>query len=307
MAIRFLHAADVHLGYVQYGSQERCRDFMAAFRRVVDDALSQETAFLLLSGDLFHKRDADPLTLYEATQELIRLRNAGVAVLAIEGNHERPRQREALSWLDFLSRMGLIKLLTPEVVQGRLVCEAYDDESARGAFVDLAVGIRVIGLQYYGASTSQVLKQLAERLEELPGPRPRYSVLMLHAGVLGVLDQYSATLSREDLEILRPHVDYLAMGHIHKPYTQDDWIYNPGSLEANSTQEALWADRGYFVVQVDPGQSPPHRVIKRRSAGRRFLLLSLAVDRFSSAEALREGVARYLEEQRQRQGAMAND
>jgi exonuclease SbcD len=297
MTVRFLHAADLHLGYQQYGSPARYDDFMRAFRRLVSDALEKRVDFLLLAGDLFHKRTIDPLTLYLTTQELIRLRNAGIRVLAVEGNHERPQTRDSLSWLDYLSNMGLLTLLSVSYSGGRLELEPWSGERGTGAYVDLAEGVRIIGVRYFGASTSRVVRDLAEELERLPGPRPSYCVLMLHAGLQGILDQYAATLTRNDLEILRPHVDYMALGHIHKPFMQDDWLYNPGSLEANSTQEVPWTDRGYLDVQVALGESPPHRVTQVGVVQRPFLLLSFPVDRYGAPEALAAGVSRLLDEE----------
>jgi exonuclease SbcD len=297
MTVRFLHAADLHLGYQQYGSQARYDDFMRAFRRLVSDALAKGVDFLLLAGDLFHKRTIDPLTLYVATQELIRLRNAGIRVLAVEGNHERPQTRDSLSWLDFLSNMGLLTLLSVSYSEGRLELEPWSGERGAGAYVDLPEGLRIIGVRYFGASTSRVVHDLAEALDALSGPRPRYCVLMLHAGLQGILDQYAATLTRNDLEVLRPHVDYLALGHIHKPFIQDDWLYNPGSLEANSTQEAQWTDRGYLDVEVALGESSPHRVTRVGVPQRPFLLLDLPVDRYRDPEALAAGVTRLLDEE----------
>jgi DNA repair exonuclease SbcCD nuclease subunit len=36
--MKFLHAADVHLGYQQYGSKERFNDFSKAFLHIVSPA-----------------------------------------------------------------------------------------------------------------------------------------------------------------------------------------------------------------------------------------------------------------------------
>ena len=45
-------------------------------------------------------------------------------------------------------------------------------------------------------------------------------------------------------------MDYLALGHIHKNYTYGDWIFNPGSIEANSVEEVDF-DRGVYLVDID--------------------------------------------------------
>ena len=39
MKIRFLHCADIHLGYMQYGHKERFNVFAAAFQAVIDKAM----------------------------------------------------------------------------------------------------------------------------------------------------------------------------------------------------------------------------------------------------------------------------
>ena len=61
--LRFLHAADIHLGYSQYGESERYNDFSRAYLAMVDAAIVNEVDFVLLAGDLFDARDIDPRTL----------------------------------------------------------------------------------------------------------------------------------------------------------------------------------------------------------------------------------------------------
>ncbi|MHB1295559.1 MAG: metallophosphoesterase family protein [Anaerolineae bacterium] len=293
MTIRFIHAADIHLGYKQYGSDERHDDITRAFEQLVNDALERAVDFIVLAGDFFHKRVVEPYTLFHAAHLLGRLRAAGIPVLAIEGNHERPLYQDKLSWLQYLAHSGLLMLLSPHYDNTRMALEPYDRERCEGAYVDLPCGARVIGVKYYGASTGRVVQDLAAALEDLPAPRPPYTILMLHAGLQGILDNYSATLSRAQLEPLRAHVDYLALGHIHKPFTQDDWLYNPGSLETQSVTEVEWSDRGYLVVEVGDGAARP-RIEKVRSKRRPFHVLSFPVDAFEAPEPLYAALKRYL-------------
>ena len=74
---------------------------------------------------------------------------------------------------------------------------------------------------------------------------------MAHAGVEGQLDEKAGGLSNRQWAPLRPCIDYLALGHFHKPFQIDNWIYNPGSPENCSIAEAAWQQRGYLVVEVD--------------------------------------------------------
>ncbi|MBN1260726.1 MAG: AAA family ATPase, partial [Anaerolineae bacterium] len=54
--MHFLHIADIHLGYQQYGLSERFNDFSHAFLHLIDEALARQVDFVLLAGDLFEKR-----------------------------------------------------------------------------------------------------------------------------------------------------------------------------------------------------------------------------------------------------------
>ena len=286
MSVRFIHAADIHLGYEQYHNSERYNDFARAFQWLADQALAQHVDFLVLAGDLFHKFGIDPRTLLQAARQLERLRAAGIPVIAVQGNHEQPHYQDHFSWLDYLAHSGLLVLLSPSYVEDKLVFAPWDPKRCKGAYVDLPGGVRVAGVAYSGASTARIVQDLANTLAAAPGPRPAYSVLMLHAGLEGILPGYSAALTRAQLNPLRDYVDYLAMGHIHKPFEQDDWIYNPGSLETNSTDEAAWEERGCYLVELDDAQPRRHHARKVIGPRRPFRCLSLEVDTCLTPEVL---------------------
>jgi len=295
VSFRFVHTADIHLGYMQYQSDERYNDFARAFQYVAESAIRRKASFVLLAGDLFHKRSIDPRTLLQATLVLGSLRQAGIPVLAVEGNHERAHWDEDFSWIDYLGEEGLLTLLSPVYQGEQIVLEPW--QRGQGAYIDLPCGARVVGVRYVGGSTSRVVRDLAPALERLPGPRPPYTILMLHAGLQGILDNYSATLARAELDPLRPLVDYMALGHIHKPFVQDDWIYNPGSLETNSTTEVDWEDRGYFWVEVAPEEAGHHRATKVRTPRRAFERLSFRVDAYETPARLYTALRAYLQEE----------
>jgi DNA repair exonuclease SbcCD nuclease subunit len=287
MPVRFLHAADVHLGFQQYGEHERFNDFARTFGHLVDTAIAQGVHFVVLAGDLFHKHAIGPQTALHATHHLERLRQAGVACYAIEGNHDRPLQREAMSWIQFLAESDLLVCLDVRYDKGVMQALPYDAGRRSGAIVDRPDGVRLVGMQYMGASTGRAVRDLAACLAE--ADHARYTVLLLHCGLQGVLDNYQAVVTRSDLEILRPHVDYVALGHIHKPFQQDDWLFNPGSIETNSAAEVAWLSRGYLLVEVDGGA---HEVTTIPSLRRPFLRLTHRIDTYTTPEALLDGVLR---------------
>jgi DNA repair exonuclease SbcCD nuclease subunit len=288
MAITFLHVADIHLGYQQYGSEERFNDFSKVFLHIVDQALDRDVDFVLLAGDLFEKRRVDPLAMRVAIDGLERLRDTKIPVLAVEGNHERSYYRDQYTWVDFLDAMGYIQLLDPRFEDGQAALEPCGE--TRGAYVDLPGGVRVYGLRYYGASTDKVFSLFADALAETDHRHVEFTILMAHAGVEGQLPRFSGTLTYNALAPLRDQVDYLALGHIHKPYELDGWIYNPGSPETCGMDEVAWSERGYYLVEIEPGKSPSHHAELIVPPRRPFRRLRLEVDGFTDPNQLYDGV-----------------
>jgi exonuclease SbcD len=290
--MKFIHAADMHLGYQQYGSQERFNDFSRVFLHIVDQAVERDVDFVLLAGDLFHERKVDPMAMRVAIQGLQTLRDAEISVLAVEGNHERSYHRNQYTWIDFLDAMDYFQLLDPRFDNGRAVLESCGED--RGAYVDLPGGVRVYGLRYYGASTGRVFSMVADAIAEMDHDEVAFTILMAHAGVEGQLPHFSATLTYNALAPLRGHVNYLALGHIHKPYELDGWIYNPGSPETCGMDEVAWSDRGYYVVEVEPGGNPGHRAELIVPPRRPFHRLRLEVDEFTDPNQLYDGVRAFI-------------
>ena len=290
MRTRFLHAADIHLGYEQYGNKERFNDFARAFFHIVDQAIAEQVEFVILAGDLFHKRAIDPPTLLQAIEGLDRLRSANIRAIGVEGNHEHAHYQSRVSWVEFLAERDLLILLNPEIIEGMPQLASWD--GSYGAYTDLPSDVRVYGLKYYGASTPRVVEGLAKALERTN--RPDYVILIMHAGLEGILPRFSATLTHQQIAPLRPHADYLALGHIHKPYEFDGWIYNPGSPETCSVTEAAWEDRGYYLVEVDTTHDPKHQAKRIRNQRRPFQRLVKDVDPYHDPTSLYDALRRYL-------------
>ena len=256
MKASFIHIADTHLGYEQYGVRERFNDFSRAFWDIVDDALYREADFLVIAGDLFHKRAIDALTLIHAIEGLKKLKAKGIPVIAIEGNHDRSYYREGISWLQFLCHEQYLTLLNPRMRDGAPVIAPWEQSTMVGSHVDVLDGkVRVYGLPWQGAATARSIEGLAQALEaaraEEAAAGIEYRLLMMHTGVDGVVPRVQGLPTMAHFQSLRRHVDYLALGHVHKPYEFDDWIYNPGSTETCGAEEAAWEDRGYYFVEID--------------------------------------------------------
>ncbi len=304
MRATFVHTADNHLGYEQYGSRERFDDFARAFLHVVDDAIDRRADFFVVSGDLFNKRAIDALTLIQAQEALQRLANAGIPAIGIEGNHDRSYYRDGVSWLQFLAYLGVLKLLSPVVQDGAPELAPWSRETMQGLYVPLKDGrLRVYGLPWYGASTARVMRGFADTLAagraEEDAAGVEYRVLLMHTGVEGELPQLQGLPTRADFEPLRGLVDYVALGHVHKPYEIDNWLFNPGSTETWGAEESAW-DRGYYAVRVDTdvAEGEPKHVAEHVTNPRRpFVRFNFRVDGLSDPTSFYEHFERLVRQQ----------
>ncbi|WP_298977267.1 DNA repair exonuclease [uncultured Thermosynechococcus sp.] len=260
--VRFLHVADVHLGFSKYRQENPSRtlDFFTAFDSALQTyAIEAGVDFVLIAGDLFEERMITPGILNQAEYVLDKVRSAGIPVLAIEGNHDNCPYGVKSNWLRYLCEKDYLSLLEPDE-NGLL--HPWDVETARGGYIDLPCGVRVIGSQWYGASAPRAIQQLASQIQALP-PGPRATIMLFHHGLEGQVSRYQGALRYEELLPLRQAgVDYLALGHIHRHYAVEDWIFNPGAVEANSIQENQQQNpRGVLLVTLDNG--PPQAELKQ--------------------------------------------
>ncbi len=300
MRAKFLHFADCHLGYRQYNHVERANDFARAFFAVIDVAIQEKVDFVVLAGDLFQKRAIDALTLNQAVKGLERLRDKDIPCIAVEGNHELAYFSESIGWVRFLALNDLVILLNPKTEEEGFELKPYSRRE--GAYIEPKPGLRVYGLGYKGSSTAVAIEKYAEAIAKQPKEGIDYTLFIAHAGVEEALPEQGGGLSLRQWSHLRPHVDYLALGHVHKPFDYDQWIYNPGSTETCSIAEIEWEERGYYLVEIDTAQAsdaePPvkHQATLKVNPRRRFHRIAVKTDLLTTPDHL----YRYCEEILQR-------
>ena len=301
---RFLHLADIHLGYNKYDSPERTKDFFLAFQDAIEKhAIEAQVDFVLIVGDLFEQRQILPPILNQAQLCLEQLQQAGIPVLAIEGNHDYEPYGTATSWLRYLSGWDKLILLKPED-ENHL--EPWDPGAKRGSYIDLNCGVRVIGSRWYGVTAPQAIQKLAASIGELPAG-PESTVMMFHHGLEGQVARYKGALRYQDfLPLQRVGVDYLALGHVHKQYTAENWIFNPGSTEANSVAENQAQNpRGVYLVDLSP--QGVNATLKRDYYQRPILRLLLKTNPKQTPAALEQAALQTIQvaaDQGETQGAI---
>jgi DNA repair protein SbcD/Mre11 len=308
MQASFMHVADTHLGYEQYGLRERFNDFSRSFWKITDDAIDRKVDFMVIAGDLFNKRAIDAQTLIHAIEGLKKLKEHRIPVITIEGNHDRSYYRDGVSWLQFLCYQGYIVLLAPVMQDGAPQLASWDGETMLGSHVDLVGGkVRVYGLPWQGAAITRSLEGMAQALKAMRAQEDadgiEYRLLTLHTGIDGMVSRVQGLPTMGQFRQLRDYIDYLALGHVHKPYELEGWIYNPGSPETCSAEEIQWDDRGYYYVQIDTNQperlfdstqrEPRHHAVRIKTPRRPFLRHELRVDGLDDPQSIYAQLSEY--------------
>ncbi len=245
---QLLHTGDTHLGYRQYHSPVRREDFLAAFERVVADAVEAEVDAVVHAGDLFQDRQPALTDVMGALSVLRRLADAGIPFYGVVGNHESKRDSQ---WLDLFERLGVATRLGAEpVVVGDIALYGLD-------FVPRS---RREGLDY--------------EFDPAP-PAAAHTALVSH----GLFEpfEHGDWDTRRLLDESPVGFDALLLGDDHTPRTKrfeafDTWLTYPGSTERASASER--DDRGYNLVQFDDGLD-----IRRRGLDtRRFVYVDVELE-----------------------------
>ena len=288
--MKFLHISDIHLGCTRYQLNESPRDFFDAWIDVLKKyAIDEKVDFVVMGGDFFHKRNVPPETMNHAFAGLSLLKDAGIPVVTIEGNHDQKHNDSEYSWLRSLESWRLVHLLQPNNTDGKISYTEwdYDQENyIRGGFIDIG-NARIFGSNWYGASANWAIPMLTEAMKEHRRDGA-FHILLLHTDVEGHQTHPIPALSLANLKELKSVTDYVALGHTHKAYEIDNWAFNPGSLEITSIDD-FRETRGAWLVEIDENNSVNAKHI-RDYRQRPFQRIGFDVSGFKDAKEITDGV-----------------
>jgi len=259
---QLLHTGDTHLGYRQYHSPVRRKDFLSAFERVVADAIEAEVDAVVHAGDLFQDRQPALTDVMGALSVLRRLDNAGIPFYGVVGNHESKRDSQ---WLDLFERLGVATRLGAEPV--------------------LVGDVALYGLDFVPRSRREGLDY-----EFDPAPSAAHTALVSH-GLFEPFD-HGDWDTRRLLDESPVAFDALLLGDDHTPRTKrfeafDTWLTYPGSTERASASER--DNRGYNLVEFDDSLD-----IRRRGLDtRRFVYVDVELEPDAGTERVLERLRQY--------------
>lgn len=229
--MKFIHCSDIHLGRRPVGgvgaySEKRFYDYFSAFQQIIEKALEYDVDAVLIAGDLFDRRELSPEILARTEILLDLLISRGVAIVAIEGNHDNISPgKEHESWLIYLEKKGLL--------QRPFYSISRDDENDELLYHFNPVKVcssEFYGLGYPGGMVADVVAAFQKYLEEND---KKDVVALIHTAPAGG-DFLPGVVNPKDILPLQERVKYLACGHFHSYSTfpeDSPFLFIPGSSE----------------------------------------------------------------------------
>jgi DNA repair exonuclease SbcCD nuclease subunit len=251
---------DAHLGCADF-TEKRRADFAVAFRNAVDTCLGAGVEGVCLLGDVFDSAlmrrnvEAFAATMKEVGPVFNRLRKERIPLLAIAGNHEFGRGREA-GELGILESLGFLRVLR---------CE----EQVVG-------GLGIIGLPYH---SEDELPSLPARVHEVvQGSSASRRILLLHNFIRGS-SSIPSHLGDVDQSVA-DGFDRVFVGHHHDAEELGAFVM-PGATEVQNLAEA---DQRKSVAIYDSLSAEV--VFKKLPKTREVIVLKYDITDFANREQL---------------------
>ena len=268
--LKLLHFADAHIDMANYGRHDpesglplRVLDFLQSLDTIVDAAIEEQVDLVLFAGDAYKDRSPAPTFQREWGRRIMRLSRASIPTLLLVGNHDLS---PALGRAHALDNFDTLEV--PHVrVLDRPVCLGPDELDGLPLQVLALPWISRSGLAAHldlkGGVPSQVYEQLGGRLIELvrgwleDKVDPELPVVLTaHCSVQGARFGGERTVMLGNDLVLPgslvrdPRLDYVALGHIHKPQNLNENahppVIYPGSIERVDFGEV--EDDKFFVI-----------------------------------------------------------
>jgi DNA repair exonuclease SbcCD nuclease subunit len=233
---KFLHAADIHLdsplrGLQRYDgvpSDEIRQASRRALENLVQLAVEQSVAFVLIAGDLYDGDWKDHRTGLYFVSQMTRLREAGIPVIVIAGNHDAANKMT--KQLPLPENVHMLDHKRPETI----CLENW--------------GVALHGQSF---ATPSVMEDLSVAYPSALGGM--LNIGLLHTCATG-RDGHQPYAPCTISGLVSKHYDYWALGHVHgrEVLNREPEIVFPGNVQGRHIREP--GPKGCMVVHVDDHQ-----------------------------------------------------
>jgi DNA repair protein SbcD/Mre11 len=274
--MRLLHFADAHIDMANYGRHDpttglplRVLDFLKSLDAIVDTAIAEKVDLVIFAGDAYKDRSPAPTFQREWGRRIIRLSQAGIRTLLLVGNHDLSPaigRANAIQEFETLAVPHVTVLARPQFLSAE----------------ELGLPVQVIAIPWVArsglvaatdssaADSAEVFTNIEERLTDLVNGWLEKAdpllptILTAHASVQGAKYGSERTVML-GADLVLPgslvrdgRLDYVALGHIHKPQDLNEPVHPPviypGSIERVDFGEA-GDDKFFIIAEVEKGHT----------------------------------------------------
>src|SRR3712207_2271546 len=258
--MRLLHTSDWHIGRSLHGT-----DLLAEQEAVLSSLAAVVTAesvdAVVVAGDVYDRAVPSADATGVLDRVVGRLLKAGAAVVMTPGNHDSARRLGTFSGL--LSAAGLhVRASTRTLDEPVILSDEHGDVAIYGlpflepevARHELGLGGRPDGARSHEAVLTAAMDRVRADLFLRPGTR---SVVLAHAFVGGgVASESERDICVGGVDLVPASVfdgvDYVALGHLHRPQTLSPRLRYSGSPLPYSFGEAGHGKQAW-LVELDAG------------------------------------------------------
>ena len=275
--MKILHFADAHIDMANYGRHDpetglpmRVLDFLKSLDTIVDAAISEKVDLVIFAGDAYKDRSPAPTFQREWEKRIVRLSRAGIPTLLLVGNHDlspAAGRAHAIQEFDTLQIPYIRVLQKPEFLTPTDLWDlpvqiiALPWVSRSGLMASLAASA-VDSADLFTKIETRISELMEDWISEADTSLPL--ILTAHASVEGAMFgaermvMLGGDLVLPSSLVKDQRLDYVAMGHIHKPQDvnkdQHPPVIYPGSIERIDFGEAH-DDKFYVLADVQRGRS----------------------------------------------------
>ena len=275
--MKLLHFADAHIDMANYGRHDpvsglplRVLDFLKSLDTIVDAAIAEQVDLVIFAGDAYKDRAPAPTFQREWGRRIMRLSKAKIPTLLLVGNHDlSPAAGRAHAIQEFSTlQVPFVRVLDkPEYLSSadlwdlpvQVIAMPWVSRSGLMAALELSADDPK---EVFAGLENRIAEVVEDMLSEVDPSLP--TILTAHASVEGAtyggerMVMLGADLVLPVSLVKDPRLDYVALGHIHKPQDLNPeghpHVIYPGSIERVDFGEAQ--DEKYFIIaEIERGSA----------------------------------------------------
>jgi DNA repair protein SbcD/Mre11 len=274
--MKLLHFADAHIDMANYGRHDpetglplRVLDFLKSLDIIVDTAINEKVDLVIFAGDAYKDRNPAPTFQREWGRRIMRLSRAGIPTVLLVGNHDLSPaigRAHAVQEFDTLQVPNIHVIAMPLFlgpdelgIQAQVIGLPWVSRSGLMASLESSAAEPEKLFSEIESRLSGIVEEMIEKADPaLP------LILTAHASVQGAsygaerTVMLGADLVLPGSLVKDSRLNYVALGHIHKPQnlnegSQPPVIY-PGSIERVDFGEAK-DDKFFVVAHLETGNA----------------------------------------------------